>query len=64
MSEVKGQLLSVLLVLGIFSLVAGVITGVVTSLNKAVTDKSTELIEEIEKTPDPSGAFVPNLLHY
>ena len=46
MSEINGQLFGILLVIGIFGVVAGAVTVVVNNLTTAVEEKSNEIINE------------------
>jgi len=45
MSEINGQLLGILIVIGVFGIVAGTVTAVVTNLSDAIEEKSNEIIE-------------------
>lgn len=48
MSEIKGQILGIILVLMVFGVVAGAMTAVFSSLSKTVTDKVSQLDDDIE----------------
>ena len=48
MSEINGQVLGVLLVIGIFGIVAGAITAVVTNLSNAIEERTTETIDSTQ----------------
>jgi uncharacterized protein involved in cysteine biosynthesis len=57
MSEIKGQLLGVLLVLMLFGTVAGVLVSVFNQLTQKVEDKVTQVGEDLD-------VISPKLLHY
>ena len=46
MSEINGQLFGILLVIGIFGVVAGAVTVVVNNLTTAIEEKSNEIVNE------------------
>lgn len=59
MSEVKGQLLGVVLVLSLFAIVSGVITTIVNKLTAQAKDAAKEVGITVE-----SAKNAPELLHY
>ena len=46
MSEVNGQLIGILLVIGIFGVVATAVTLVITNLTSAIEEKTNEITED------------------
>lgn len=48
MSEIKGQILGVILVLMVFAIVAGTMTAVFSSLSKTVTDKVSQMGDDLD----------------
>ena len=62
MSEIKGQLLGIILVITVFGIVGGALAGIFASLTKTVEDKVSKEIEDFDELQSsPNNAIY---LHY
>ena len=50
MSEIKGQLLGIVMVLLVFGAVSGVITGIFYKLKTTIKNKSDTMVEDVEES--------------
>ena len=62
MSEIKGQLLGILMVLLVFGAVSGVITGIFYNLRTTIKNKSDTMVEDFEDALSFKGE--PLLTYY
>ena len=60
MSEIKGQILGVILVLMVFAAVAGTMTAVFSSLSKTITNQ----VSEIDKETSSVKYFDDKIIHF
>ena len=60
MSEIKGQILGVILVLMVFAAVAGTMTALFSSLSKTITNQ----VSEIDKETSSVKYFDDKLIHF
>ena len=64
MSEIKGQLLGIVMVLLIFGTISGVIAGVFVKLKKTINSQSENMITDVQSDLNASSSFDGNLLHF
>ncbi len=65
MTEIKGQLLSIILVIAIFGVVAGALIGIFSTLTKSVEDKvSQEIVDMDSLTLSKEESHRLEYLHY
>ena len=57
MSEIKGQLLGIVMVLLIFGTVSGVVAGVFAKLKNTITNKSTTMISDVDEALEQEESF-------
>ena len=62
MSEIKGQLLGIILVITVFGIVGGALAGIFSSLTKTVEDKVSEEIEDFDELQSSQNNAI--YLHY
>lgn len=62
MSEIKGQLLGILLVIGVFGVVATTVSGIVESLNNSLIEQANEVVNETTKEVTVNYSYFLNLL--
>ena len=64
MSEIKGQLLGIVLAIGVFGFVFAAMTATFQKVSKAVEDKATSAIAQEASLSEPEPSPRPYLLHY
>ena len=64
MSEIKGQLLGIVLAIGVFGVVFAAMTATFQKVSKAVEDKATSAIAQEASIPEPTSSPKPYALHY
>ena len=64
MSEIKGQLLGIVMVLLIFGTVSGVVAGVFVKLKNAINSQSQNMITDVQSDLNPSSSSNGDLLHF
>lgn len=64
MSEIKGQLLGVVMVLLIFGTVSGVVAGVFAKLKNTISNHSETMISDVQGDLNASNSAFGELLHY
>ena len=64
MSEIKGQLLGIVMVLLIFGTASGVVAGVFAKLKNTITAHSENMITDVQGDLNSTTEFDGNLLHY
>ena len=64
MSEIKGQLLGIVMVLLIFGTVSGVVAGVFVKLKNTINSKSNTMITEVQTSLNSQESFNDDLLHF
>ena len=64
MAEIKGQLLGIVLAIGVFGVVFAAMTATFQKVSKAVEDKATSVIAEDPSLTSQEPAPRPYLLHY
>ena len=64
MSEIKGQLLGIVMVLLIFGTVSGVIAGVFVRLKNTINSQSQNMITDVQSDLNSTSSFNGGLLHY
>ena len=64
MSEIKGQLLGIVMVLLIFGTVSGVIAGVFVRLKNTINSQSQNMVTDVQSDLNATSASNGDLLHY
>ena len=64
MSEIKGQLLGIIMVLLIFGTVSGVVAGVFATLKNTIASKSENMVSDVQTDLNSTSAFDGELLVY
>ena len=64
MSEIKGQLLGIVMVLLIFGTVSGVIAGVFVRLKNTINSQSQNMITDVQSDLNATSNSNGDLLHY
>lgn len=64
MSEIKGQLLGIVMVLLIFGTVSGVVAGVFAKLKNTINSRSEDMITDVDTALASNSSFQEPLLRY
>lgn len=64
MSEIKGQLLGIVMVLLIFGTVSGVVAGVFAKLKNTISSQSENMITDVQGDLNSTSDFANDLLHF